>query len=182
MELSWEVVAFLIFSVVSLGSGLMVVLTRNLFHAVLFLMATLFGVAGLFILLVAPFLAAVQVLVYIGAIAILMLFVIMLTRQMMANPEVYNAQWQWSALTSVVLFGVLLLVLTPLGDELGGDLAKFSATLPEDPTAEVEYVTVQELGTALVTRDGFVLPFEVTSILLTAAMIGAIVVAREDEA
>lgn len=183
MELTWEVVAFLVFSVMSLGSGLMVVLSRNLFHAVLFLMSSLFGVAGLFVLLVAPFLAAVQVLVYIGAIAILMLFVIMLTRQMMSSKDLYNTQWQWSAVVAVAIFVVLIFVLTPLGDELGGDYApQLNAELPEDPTAEVDYVTVEELGTAFITRDGFVLPFEIASVLLTAAMIGAIVVAREDEA
>lgn len=183
MELTWEVVVFLIFSVTSLGSGLMVVLSRNLFHSVLFLMSTLFAVAGLFVLLVAPFLAAVQVLVYIGAIAILMLFVVMLTRQMMSGKDLYNEQWQWSAIVAVSVFIVLIFVLTPLGDELGGKYApQLSAELPEDPTAEVDYVTVEEMGTAFITRDGFVLPFEIVSVLLTAAMIGAIVVAREDEA
>jgi NADH-quinone oxidoreductase subunit J len=181
MELTWATVAFLIFSAITLGSALMVVLTRNLFHAVLMLMLSLFGVAGLFILLVAPFLAAVQVLVYIGAIAILMLFVIMLTRQMMQKQEVYNSQWVGSALAAGFIFLALILVLTPLGSELGGDWAKLGANFEDDPVADVDYVTVVELGTAFVTRDGFVLPFEVTSILLTAAMIGAIVVAREDE-
>ena len=182
MELTWETIAFLVFSTLTLGSGLVVVTTHNLFHAVLALMGSLFGIAGLYIMLVAPFLAAVQVLVYIGAIAILMLFAIMLTRQMMSLREVYNAQWRGSALAAGFIFIALLLVLTPLGEELGGDLAEFQATLPEDPVGDVEYETVVELGTAFITRDAFVLPFEVTSLLLTAAMIGAIVVAREDEA
>lgn len=182
MELTWHVVAFMAFAVLSLGSGFMVVTARNLFHAVLFLMLALFGISGLFVLLVAPFLAAVQVLVYIGAIAILMLFVIMLTRQVMSRREIMNAQWVGAAVSSGLLFMALILVLTPLADELGGGFDDVNATFPEEPVADVEYVTVDELGKALVTRDGFVLPFEVTAILLTAAMIGAIVVAREDEA
>lgn len=184
MDLTWELVAFLAFAIMSLGSGLMVVTSRNLFHSVLFLMASLFGVAGLFVLLVAPFLAAIQVLVYIGAIAILMLFVIMLTRQVMTRPEVYNQQMAGSIVTAAILFLALLFVLTPLADELGGDFEQVNAQAVADAkdAPDVDYVTVEELGRAFVTRDGFVLPFEVSSILLTAAMIGAIVVAREDEA
>lgn len=184
MELTWELVAFLVFAVMSLGSGLMVVTAQNLFHSVLFLMMALFGIAGLFVMLVAPFLAAVQVLVYIGAIAILMLFVVMLTRQVMAQRELYNQQAWGAAAASVVLFVALIFVLTPLADELGGGFEDLNANLPteEADVPDVDYVTVEEIGTAFITRNGFVLPFEVTSILLTAAMIGAIVVAREDEA
>lgn len=182
MELNWQTISFLIFAAMTLGSGFMVVTSRNLFHAVLSLMVSLFGVAGLYVLLVAPFLAAVQVLVYIGAIAILMLFAIMLTRHVMGNREILNDQWMGSAVVAGIVFFGLLLVLTPIGDELGGGFDKFGANLPEDATGDVDYVTVDEIGRALVSQDGFVLPFEVTSLLLTAAMIGAIVVAREDEA
>lgn len=184
MELTWELVAFLGFAVMALGSGLMVVTSSNLFHSVLFLMTSLFGVAGLFVLLVAPFLAAIQVLVYIGAIAVLMLFVIMLTRQVMSRPELYNQQMAGSLVAAAILFLALLFVLTPLADEIGGDVGQVNAEViaEADDAPDVDYITVEELGRAFVTRNGFVLPFEVTSILLTAAMIGAIVVAREDEA
>jgi NADH:ubiquinone oxidoreductase subunit 6 (subunit J) len=65
---------------------------------------------------------------------------------------------------------------------LGGDAAEISANFVEDPVADVEYVTVQELGVAFGTRTHFVLPFEVASLLLTSVLIGAIVIAREDEA
>jgi NADH-quinone oxidoreductase subunit J len=182
MDLTWGSFAFIVFAVMTLGSGIVVVTTRNLFHGVLALMMSLFGVSGLFVLLVAPFLAAVQVLVYIGAIAILMLFVIMLTRQVMGSREMLNEQWVGAAIAAAIVFVALIFVLTPLGDEVGGDFEQVGATLPEDPVSDVEYVTVDELGEALITREGFVLPFEVASVLLTAAMIGAIVVAREDEA
>ncbi len=182
MELTWESVSFLIFSVFTLGGGLAVVLQRNLFHAGLFLMLSLFGVAGLFVLLVAPFLAAVQVLVYIGAIAILILFAIMLTRQMMGLRINLNNQWPWAALVVVLLFGILVVTVTPLGDDIGGE--RVSANLPtdSDDAPDVDYITVEAIGQAFSERDQFVLPFEIISLLLTAALIGAIVVAREDEA
>ncbi|NDJ84554.1 MAG: NADH-quinone oxidoreductase subunit J [Chloroflexi bacterium] len=180
MELTWESLAFLIFSVLSLGGGLAVVTLRNLFHSALMLMLSLFGTAGLFVLLVAPFLAAVQVLVYIGAIAILILFAIMLTRTIMGVQTTYNSQWIGSAIAALLVFGLLLLTFTPLGDDVFDE--QLSANLEEDPVDDVDYVTVEEIGIAFSTRAGFVLPFEIVSLLLTAALIGAIVVAREDEA
>lgn len=182
MEITWESLAFLIFSVFVLGGGVGVVLQRNLFHAALSLMLSLFGGAGLFVLLVAPFIAAIQILVYIGAIAILILFAIMLTRRVMGLENPINAQWGSAAVVSLVLFILLALVVTPLGDDVFGE--RFSAQFETDPdkAPQVEYVTVQRLGEAFSTRDGFVLPFEIVGFLLTAALIGAIVVAREDEA
>lgn len=182
MELTWEAVAFFIFSALTLGGGLAVVTQRNIFHAALFLMLSLFGTAGLFVLLVAPFLAAVQVLVYIGAIAILVLFAIMLTRRLMGLEISLNTQWPASALSMAVLFIIMLLVLTPLGDDIGGE--RLSANFPTDGdnAPSVDYITVEEIGVAFSTQNGFVLPFEIVSLMLTSALIGAIVVAREDEA
>ena len=181
MELTWEAVAFFLFSVFTLGGGLAVVTQRNIFHAALFLMLSLFGTAGLFVLLVAPFLAAVQVLVYIGAIAILILFAIMLTRRMMGLNISLNSQWQYAVLAGLVLFVILLLTLTPLGDDVFG--TQLSANLPTDgdDAPSVTYLTVEEIGVAFSTRNGFVLPFEIVSLMLTSALIGAIVVAREDD-
>ncbi|PJF44490.1 MAG: NADH-quinone oxidoreductase subunit J [Phototrophicales bacterium] len=182
MELTWQAIAFFIFSALTLGGGFAVVTQRNIFHAALFLMLSLFGTAGLFVLLIAPFLAAVQVLVYIGAIAILVLFAIMLTRRLMGLTISLNQQWPAAALAMLVLFGVLLLVLTPVGDDILGQ--NWSANLPTDgdTAPEVTYITVREIGVAFSTQNGFVLPFEIVSLLLTSALIGAIVVAREDEA
>lgn len=205
MEITWQTIAFAAFAVMTLGGGLMVVLSRNLWHSALFLMLSLFGTSGLFVLLVAPFLAAVQVLVYIGAIAILVLFAIMLTRRMMGLEETQNTQWPAAAAVALVLFLILFVTVSPLVDEqwfkdiFGGDkkdglgqrISRLNANLPVDPEAkdsgvvaneDLNIVTVEAIGEALVTRDGFVLPFELASILLTAALIGAIVVAREDEA
>ena len=124
---------FLIFSAMTLGGGFSVVTQRNLFHAALSLMLSLFGTAGLFVLLVAPFLAAVQVLVYIGAIAILILFAIMLTRRMMGLSLTMNSQWVAGAAVGILLFVALAATLTPLGDDLfGEDLSATVADVEEE--------------------------------------------------
>jgi NADH:ubiquinone oxidoreductase subunit 6 (subunit J) len=179
-----EVIAFVAFTVMTLGSALMVVSARNLFHAALYLLVSLFGTAGLFIILIAPFLAAIQVLVYMGAIGILIIFAVMLTRGMMKLDHIYNSQQIAGAITAVLLFIALALVLSPAVDELGIDeLADLNADFTSiDNPPDVETETIEDIGLVIADRNGFVLPFEVASMLLTAAMIGAIVVAREDEA
>ena len=93
IEVNAQTIAFGILSVFILGGALGVVTTRNLVHGALWLILSLFGVAGFFVLLSAPFLAAAQVLVYIGAIAILIVFAVMLTRSMTSLGEIRNGQW-----------------------------------------------------------------------------------------
>lgn len=177
-----QYLAFFVFSIITLGAGLGVVSTNNLFHAALYLLASLFGVAGLFVLLVAPFLAAIQVLVYMGAIGILIIFSIMLTRSMMQIEHPFNAQSIAAGFTALALFIFLTLTLTPAVDELGVLEEMNIDFADEDNPAPVEYETVEAMGQMIADRDGFVLPFELASLLLTGAMIGAIVVSREDEA
>ena len=170
IEINAQSIAFLVFSICVLGGGLGVVTTHNLIHGALYLILSLFGVAGYFVLLSAPFLAAVQVLVYIGAISILIVFAVMLTRSMTRLTEVLNRQWWLSAAVGVLLF----LFLT-----VGVILPVWGGQDPQSVSAVVG--TTVDLGVALVDGNQFVLPFEVASVLLTAAMIGAIVVARDDE-
>ncbi|MBC6935234.1 MAG: NADH-quinone oxidoreductase subunit J [Chloroflexi bacterium] len=173
IELNVQTIAFLICALFILGGGLGVVTTRNLIHATLYLILSLFGVAGFFVLLSAPFLAAVQVLVYIGAIAILIIFAVMLTRSMTQLRQVYNHQWTASAVVSGLLFALLVVgVILPVWGINGAQAV--------ETVSEVVADTV-DLGKALVDRNQYVLPFEVASLLLTAAMIGAIVIARDDE-
>lgn len=173
LEFNVQTLAFLVFTLFVLGGALGVVTTRNLIHATLYLILSLFGVAGLFVLLSAPFLAVVQVLVYIGAIAILIVFAVMLTRSMTRLRDLYNQQWAASGAVTVLLFVLLAAgVILPVWGVNG-------AQTPAE-VSEVVADTV-ELGKALVDRNQYVLPFEVASLLLTAAMIGAIVVARDDE-
>lgn len=185
MEETLQWIAFVIFSVVTLGPAVMMVTSRNLFHSALFLLVSLFGVAGLFVILIAPFLAAIQVLVYMGAIGILVVMAVMLTRGMMQMEQVYNSQRAAALVTAVLMFGVLVLTLTPVVDDVLGweALEDMNAEFTEiDDPADVDYETTRAIGLVLADRNGYVLPFEVASILLTAAMIGAIVVARDDEA
>jgi NADH:ubiquinone oxidoreductase subunit 6 (subunit J) len=168
--LSWEAIAFGFFTILTLGGGVGVLANRNLVRGAVWLIVSLFGIAGYFVLLSAPFLAAVQVLVYIGAIGILFTFAVMLTRGMTNLTNRFNNQWWISGAVSALMFILLMIgVIVPIwGDQ--------------DPSSASAIVAnTTDLGIALVSGNGYVLPFEVASLLLTAAMIGAIVIARDDE-
>ena len=162
-----EQIAFLIVALFTLGSGVMVVSTRNLVHAALWLVSTLFGVAVAYALLSATFLAVVQVVVYIGAIAILFIFAVMLTRKDLRDqgPQ-HNKNWWFGALLSMLTFvGLFFLLQTWNG------LSKTATAIPSG------FDAVAELGNELVSPAGYVLPFEVASVLLVAALVGAVYVA-----
>jgi len=158
---------FLLAAALTLASALMVVTTRRMLHAALWLIVSLFGVAALFAILQAGFFAVIQVVVYIGAIAILIINAIMLTRRVMDDkgPQ-SNPIWWIAAITSALVgVGLLGLVLR---------WGAWSNPIPEFPEAAQ---TPLNLGKALVSPQGFVLPFEVASVLLLAALIGAIFIA-----
>ena len=160
-------ILFLITAVVILASAMMVVSSRNLVHAALWLVATLFGVAMLYAMLNAGFMAVVQVVVYIGAIAILFIFAVMLTRREMRDKGPgLNKNWGVSALVSLLVFGGLTYLLS--------NWSGFSQT-PADIPADFD--AVGELGSALISPNAFVLPFEVASVLLVAALVGAVYIA-----
>jgi len=162
-----EQIIFLAVALFTLGSGFMVVTTRNLIHAALWLISTLFGVAVVFAILNAGFLAVVQVVVYIGAIAILFIFAVMLTRKDMRDqgPQT-NQNWWVGALIAVLVFGGLVFLL-----QGWNGLSKTAADIPSG------FDAVAELGNELVSPAGYVLPFEVASVLLVAALVGAVYVA-----
>lgn len=162
-----EQITFLVVAFVVLGSALMVVTTRNLVHAALWLISTLFGVAVTFALLSASFLAVVQVVVYIGAIAILFIFAVMLTRKDMRDqgPQL-NKNWWVGALLAVLTFGGLFSLL-----QGWSGLSKTVTAIPSG------FDAVSELGNALTSPAGYVLPFEIASVLLVAALVGAVYVA-----
>ncbi len=163
-------IVFGLFTLMVLGGGLMVVTQRNLVRAASALILSLFGVAGLYVLLNAGFLAAIQILVYIGAIAILIIFVVMLTRRI-AEGDSAGTNSQWGLALVVALgFMVLMVVIINMGWGLGTDAGDVPA-LAEDAT--------RRLGLALVDPAKYVLPFEIASILLLGAMVGSIVIARE---
>ncbi len=161
-----QVVMFAVFAVVTLGAALMVVLSQNLLRSALWLILAFFGIAGFFILLEAEFLAVVQVLVYIGAIATLIIFAIMLSRNIMDKKEPrFNDQYGVVAGFAAILFVALAIVLRRVAWPV------VPGQTPGD--------TIAQLGTAFVTT--YAVPFEVASVLLVVAMIGAIIIARERE-
>ncbi len=162
-----EQIVFIIVALFTLVSGLLVVTSRNLVHAALWLVATLFGVAVTYGLLHANFLAVVQVVVYIGAIAILFIFAVMLTRKDMRDrgPQM-NRNWWIGAVLALLVFGGLFFLVQSWGG--------VSALAKEIPLG---FDAVTEIGNALTSPDGFVLPFEIASVLLVAALVGAVYVA-----
>lgn len=185
-----EAFAFGFFAFITLGGGFGVILNKNLVRGAMWLMLSLFGVAGMFVILSAPFLAAVQILVYIGAIGILITFAVMLTRSMTNLRQRFNDQWWLAAAVSVLLFVLLsVMVIIPVFGEV--DRPQSEILADNIGAEEVEIADTTDLGVALVSADyetesgdvlpGYVLPFEVASLLLTAAMIGAIVIAREQD-
>ncbi len=171
-------IIFILVALFTLGSGVMVVASRNLIHAALWLVSTLFGVAVTYTLLNAAFLAVVQVVVYIGAIAILFIFAVMLTRKDMRDqgPQM-NSNWWLGGVLAVLVFGGLITILTQVSGSWlllltgGGGLPANAADLPAG------FDAISELGNALTSPNAFVLPFEVASVLLVAALIGAVYVA-----
>lgn len=172
MELTAESIVFLMVSAITLGGGFLVVSARNLFHAGLYLMVALLGVAGLFVLLTAPFLAGVQVVVYVGAIAILIILAIMLTPSVTQMPAIFNRQWAFNLALAVFFFVLLVSVVSPIMDDLGVD--DWGADFTEKNPAGVPADSVVNLGKDLVDPDKYMLPFEVASVLLMAALIGAV--------
>ena len=158
-------ITFGVLALVICFSALRVVTTKNVVHAALYLVLVLSGVAGIFILLAAEFLAIVQVLVYIGAIVVLFLFGIMLTRAPIGRSnELDNDQRIAGAAVGVGLFALLAAILN---DGFGD--------------ARVEPSQVGRSGdVGLSIFQTFVIPFEVISVLLLAALVGAVVIARRE--
>lgn len=156
--------AFWVFAGLTGLSALFVVTTRNVVHSALGLAAALVGAAALFILFGAEFVGLAQILIYVGAVVILFLFGIMLTSQESRRPVVDNDQRWLAALVALGVFGVLAAGILAA---FGGQRLRFSVSFP-----------VKELGQALFTT--WILPFEAVSILLLAALVGAIVLARKD--
>jgi NADH-quinone oxidoreductase subunit J len=164
--MSFAHVVFIILSGVALIGAVGSVTSRNLFHAAIFLVLSFIGVAGFYILLEAEFLAMVQLLVYVGAIAILIIFAVMLSRRMMSpETKARNEQWAWGLVAAVALFVILGYILLRVTWPVA------QSSVPDD--------MMVELGKALVDPGQFLLVFEVASVLLLVALVGAVVIARE---
>jgi len=155
---------FFLLGALTLVAGFLTVTLRNVFHAGLALVGTFFGVASLYLMLEAEFLAIVQILIYIGAIAVLILFAVMLTRGMMRSADSnINKQWAWAALAIGTLFLAMIIVILQVPWVHSGT-AVYTDLVPH-------------LGTQLLST--YLLPFEVVSVLLLAALIGAFIIARD---
>jgi NADH-quinone oxidoreductase subunit J len=159
-------IIFFFIAVITLVAAFFVVTSKSLVHSALWLVLTLFGVGVLYVLLEAGFFAVAQVLIYIGAIAILFIFAVMLTRKDIrdSGPQ-QNKSWPFTAILASVLFvGIIYIFST---------WSLFTMAKPDLPEG---VNSLSELGQALVSPNAYLLPFELASVLLVAAMVGAIYV------
>ncbi len=163
---------FRIFGVIAMGSALLCITRKNPVASALWLVVTLFALAALFVLLDAQFIAALQILVYAGAIMVLFLFVIMLLN--LGRPGPTDIRGPVGLLTAAVLAGALLLQLRVLGQ----------ATLPASiqlPPGTISALQQQQGIVGSVANplfDTYLVPFEIASVLLLAAIVGAVVLAK----
>jgi len=164
-------IIFWILAAVTLISGALVVTLKNIFHCALFLILCLFCVAGIYILLEAEFLAAAQVLIYVGAVAILIIFAVMLTTDLAKNRVKMVSEDTPIALiaSGIFAFGAIMLIWYTV-PKIKTWVDPSNVPMMEDNIASI--------GKYLMTQ--FMLPFEVVSVLLLAALIGAIVLARKE--
>jgi len=161
-----EQITFAAISVMLVGSALAVVLSKNLFHAVLWLALALTGTAGIFLMLDAEFLAAVQLLLYAGGVITIVVFAIVVTERLIGERLTQtNMRIGGGALISAVLLGFIVNVLRT---------SPLPATRPEMPGD-----LTRMLGQAVLTR--YVLPFELLAVLMLVGMLGAIYFARPED-
>jgi NADH-quinone oxidoreductase subunit J len=161
-------VLFVLFGVIAIGSALLVVSTRRLVHSALWLVVTLGAFAGCYLLLTAEFVAWVQVLIYVGAVVVLLLFALMLTRAPTGLSHDLTTGNKWFAAA------VALAVAAVLGITL---VAGFNGEVID--LRNVEIGGAGATGKAIFSS--WVLPFEVLSVLLLAALVGAITLSRRDK-
>ncbi len=163
MDDAGTIAAFWVLAAISVGSGLMVVAVRNLIHAVVSLIVSFLGVAGLYVTLSADFVAVTQVLIYAGAVSVLIIFAIMLTpRAGRDNAETFL---RLPALLLAVLVGFTIGFISLETEWSAADRGGFEET-------------ASAIGEALL--DKYVLPFEMASVVLLVAMVGAIILVRPE--
>ncbi len=159
--MAWSV--FIALAVLTTGGPLGVVVTRNVVHAAFARLVSSIDVAGFYLVLVAVFLALVQVLIYGGAIIIVLMFAIMLTRSADYPRITDNKQWPLAALASLAFLGVL----AP------------SFIIGRVENTQSQNASFEGIGESLFTT--WAVPFEIASLVLLVALIGAIIIARSDE-
>ena len=148
-------------------SALLVITLKNPIHSAISLIVTLLSLAGLYLMLYAPFVAGVQIILYVGGIMVLFLFVIMLVNLDRAGREErYSRQWPAGLLASAVLGGLFVFVYV-----------KGSSIFPQQIAMLPETSNTQQMGLAL--YQTYMLPFEIASLLLLVAIVGAVVMAKK---
>ncbi len=162
-------ILFFIFAIIAIAAAVMMVVHRNPIYSALFLIITLFAMAGLFVLLNAPFIAAVHVIIYAGAIMVLFLFVIMLLNlQQVALKERLTRWPQVLGTILTILFFVQIAILLKSGTSI--------TTIMQDTPSNGIVGGAKIIGKLLFTK--YLLPFEIASVLLLSAIIGAVILAK----
>ena len=157
---------FYVIAALAVAGGLGVVLMRSTVYAALFLILAMLAVAGIYILLASEFLALVQVLIYGGAVTVLLLFALMLTRTGDLPETMTGAQWPAAALCCALLVSLLIAEVA-------------TSNWPGDAAGQIAIVPFEALGEALFRQ--WAVPFEIASLVLLVALVGAIVLAQQEE-
>jgi len=166
-----QAIFFYVFAVMVLGGGILTITRRNAVHSAMFLIVSLMGVAGLYLLQQAEFLFAVQIVLYIGGIMVLFLFVIMLVNlDQAAKEKQFNGQWG-IALVCVALVGAQVSYFLWKGG------AAFRIAQPNTAPAPAGFGNTEMLADVLFSE--YLLPFEIASILLLVAVVGSVVMAKK---
>lgn len=159
--------AFAILAILTISAAVAAMSLRNLIHCALAMAAAFGGIALIYLQLDAQFVGFAQILVYIGAVAILIVFATLLTRGGESSEKTaFSSTWLWGALVTGAVFALL------------GWAIRNSFASQAEPAPQVE-ATVKQIGDSLMTK--YVLPLEVVGLLLTAALIGAVVIAMREE-
>jgi NADH-quinone oxidoreductase subunit J len=166
VSLSGEFIAFIVLAVIAIGGGIFMINLEKVVHMVIALVFTFISIAGLYVMLHAEFIAAVQILIYSGAITIIMLFGIMLTRHNdTSEPKISFAR------KLIVLLGIMGFGVAVYLGIYNLDFGQQESTLIDKNT--------EQIGIELYSK--YVIPFEITSVVLLVALIGAIVLAKKND-
>lgn len=166
MNLSGEFIAFILLAIVAITGGLLLISLKKVVHMVVAVVFSFISIAGIYVILSAEFLAAVQILIYSGAITIMMLFAIMLTKQHDKEVEKKNGIRKL-----FVLFGIAGFAITVY-------LGIYRLDIPNEPVS-LHVENTKQVGIELYSK--YVIPFELTSVLLLVALVGAVILAKREE-
>ncbi|SHF98298.1 NADH-quinone oxidoreductase subunit J family protein [Dysgonomonas macrotermitis] len=161
-------IIFYILAAITLASGLLTVLSKNPVHSAIYMIVCFFSIAGHFLMLNAQFLSVIHIIVYTGAIMILLLFTLMLMNLNEQHEPVKKVASRIAATVSACLMVVLLL----------GAFLKATPTIEAYKAAEIDFQSVKVIGDVILNE--YLVPFEFTSVLLIAAMIGAVLVSKRE--